>query len=212
MVVPFVRSVSLFKRLFDQALVLTSAHISISDLRTWLLSNELIATSDYGFPTPYKHDQYHQHPPHMTLEDHHAMASTKVRYAHYPGSDNFETAAVYERASRLQTFQFDDGPVSPAPPPPPEVRLPNSTKKKKKKTQRRKSPDQVKHRTPAQADLYTDDQFHSTEDEGDFNLHTHFKNEEEATRSLQKFFFGSSKEEDASKETVSQRVSLTKLL
>lgn len=172
----------------------------VSDLRTWLLRHNLLCASDYGLPMSFKPDQHPQHPPHMILNEINAMAAAQSRYAHYPGANNFEAAAVYERARRLQTFQFDEE-IVPSPPPPPEARLTQAAKKKKKKNNRKKDNDQPKQDPHLHADVYIDDQPQSnTEDEIEANVEVPWNDLDEGTRALQKLFFGDSKPSEAAEE------------
>ncbi|KAG0148804.1 hypothetical protein CROQUDRAFT_721469 [Cronartium quercuum f. sp. fusiforme G11] len=180
----------------------------VSDLRNWLLNHDLICSNDYGLPISSRPEPTNQHPPHMILsEEQNETHKSKVRYALYPGSNNFEAAAVYERARRLQSFQFDDEvepeyeeelvPSPQAHPHPSEVKL---TKKKKKKGgvggHRKKSVDRIKVHARAQADVSIDDQPRSsaTEDEGEMTTDWNGNGIEDGPRvGMQNMFFGGSK-------------------
>jgi len=170
----------------------------VNDMRTWLTNNHLLTPIGQPLATPREHHRrYVQTPPHTNqgyggnLVGHLQNRNTEF--------DN-EAAAVHERASRLQAFDFFQDEATSADhinqgnPSPPSA---SRKKNKRKQQQQRKPPKEANHRQ-----RFADNHSHHSDprtntDEEDIQPKndTPWNDLEEGTRALQNFFFGSRNDE-----------------
>ncbi|OAV94117.1 hypothetical protein PTTG_04289 [Puccinia triticina 1-1 BBBD Race 1] len=180
----------------------------VNDMRTWLSNNHLL--TPIGQPAREHHQVYVQ-TPHLPNNQGYSANSVGHPQSHHHHHTRFENeaAAVHERVSRLQAFDFfQDEPASSADHLPQDNCM-NSASNNTRKKNRRKQPQQASNKPTRDArhnqqqqqrltdnlSYHSDPQTSTDDDELKVPNDTPWSDLAEGTRALQNFFFGSRNDE-----------------
>ncbi|KAA1088382.1 mRNA-decapping enzyme subunit 2 [Puccinia graminis f. sp. tritici] len=172
----------------------------VNDMRTWLTNNHLLAPIGQSLPTPREHHQAYVQTNHPPTNQSYGGNPIGHPPSHHIRFEN-EAAAVHERVSRLQAFDFFQEEPSSTEQVNQDNRLNPSTNRKKNRRkqpqQPRKPPKEANHQRLTDNPSYHSDPQTSTDDEDitKVNNDTPWNDLAEGTRALQNFFFGSRNEE-----------------
>ncbi|PLW24493.1 hypothetical protein PCASD_03423 [Puccinia coronata f. sp. avenae] len=175
----------------------------VNDMRTWLTNNHLLTPVGQPLSTPREHHQrYVQTPPQNNHQGYHGNLSNR----HTELED--EAAAVHERASRLQAFDFlQDGNTSTDHIDQDNRLTCSNTRKKnrRKQQQQQRKPQKETHHHQTSMDHLTsyhvvDPQTSTANEDISVKNDTPWNDLEEGTRALQNFFFGARNDDDTGGE------------